>query len=110
MEPNPPNQSWSPPPPPPTTQPASSSQAVTALVLGILGIVCCGFLAPIAWYLGNQELRAIREGRSPITGEGLAKAAQILGIIGTILLVLTVLWIFFAGGMAILQGMAAANQ
>lgn len=106
-----PNQSWTPPPtpPPPTAPPASSSQAVTALVLGILGIVCCGFLAPIAWYLGNQELRAIREGRSAASGEGLAKAAQILGIIGTVLLVLTVLWIFFAGGMAILQGIAA-NQ
>ena len=106
-----PNQSWTPlpTPPPPTAPPASSSQAVTALVLGILGIVCCGFLAPIAWYLGNQELRAIREGRAPATGEGLAKAAQILGIIGTVLLVLTVLWIFFAGGMAILQGIAA-NQ
>lgn len=106
-----PNQSWTPPPtpPPPTAPPTSSSQAVTALVLGILGIVCCGLLAPIAWYLGNQELRAIREGRSAVAGEGLAKAAQILGIIGTILLVLTVLWIFFAGGMAILQGIAA-NQ
>ncbi|HEX6864988.1 MAG TPA: DUF4190 domain-containing protein, partial [Thermoanaerobaculia bacterium] len=100
-----PNQSWTPPPPSPP--PASSSQAVTALVLGILGIVCCGLLAPIAWYLGNQELQAIRQGRAPATGEGLAKAAQILGIIGTILLVLTVLWIFFAGGMAILQGIAA---
>ena len=103
-----PNQSWTPPPPSPP--PASSSQAVTALVLGILGIVCCGLLAPIAWYLGNQELQAIRQGRAPATGEGLAKAAQILGIIGTILMGLTVLWIFFAGGMAVLQGIAAANN
>jgi hypothetical protein len=106
MEPNPPNQSWSPPPPPPSAPPASSSQAVTALVLGILGIVCCGLLAPIGWYLGNQEIRAIREGRSPATGEGLAKAAQILGIIGTVILVLTVIWIFFAGGMAVLSALA----
>ncbi|HKV09205.1 MAG TPA: DUF4190 domain-containing protein [Thermoanaerobaculia bacterium] len=107
-----PNQSWTPPPPsppPPPAPPASSSQAVTALVLGILGVVCCGLLAPIAWYLGNQELQAIRQGRAPASGEGLAKAAQILGIIGTILLVLTTLWVFFAGGMAILQGIAA-NQ
>ena len=33
---------------------------MTALVLGILGVVCCGLLAPIAWYRGNQELQAIR--------------------------------------------------
>jgi uncharacterized membrane protein YjgN (DUF898 family) len=86
---------------------SSSNQAITALVLGILGIICCGLLAPIAWYLGNQELLAIREGRSPAAGEGLAKAAKILGIIGTVLLVLSLLWIFFAGGMAVLQGVMA---
>lgn len=101
-----PNQSWTPPPPPPTPPQASSSQAVTALVLGILGIVCCGLLAPIAWYLGNQEILAIRQGRAPATGEGLAKAAQILGIIGTILLVLSLVWIFFMGGMAFISAMA----
>ena len=89
---------------------SSSTQAIVALVLGILGIICCGLLAPIAWYLGSQETRAIREGRSPVAGEGIAKAAMILGIIGTILFVLTLLWIFFAGGMAILQGMMAASQ
>lgn len=90
----------------PGQQQSSSTQAVTALVLGILGVVCCGLLAPIAWYLGNQEMKAIREGRSPAAGEGISKAAVILGIIGTVLLVLSVLWIFFMGGMAILQGMA----
>jgi len=85
---------------------SSSTQAVTALVLGILGVVCCGLLAPIAWYMGTQEQKAIREGRSPAAGDGLAKAAVILGIIGSILLVLSILWVFFMGGMAILQGMA----
>jgi uncharacterized membrane protein YjgN (DUF898 family) len=88
---------------------SSSTQAVTALVLGILGVVCCGLLAPIAWYLGTQEQKAIREGRSPAAGEGLAKAAVVLGIIGTILLVLSIIWIFFWGGMAILQGMANSS-
>jgi len=85
---------------------SSSTQAVTALVLGILGVVCCGLLAPIAWYLGNQEQKAIREGRSAAAGEGLAKAAVILGVIGTVLLALSIVWIFFWGGMAILQGIA----
>lgn len=88
---------------------SASTQAITALVLGILGIFCCGLLAPVAWYLGNQEVKAIREGRSPVAGEGLAKAGMIMGIIGSILLVLSILWIFFMGGMAVLQGMAAAN-
>lgn len=88
---------------------SASTQAITSLVLGILGVICCGLLAPVAWYIGNQELKAIREGRSAMAGEALAKIGMILGIIGTILLVLTMLWIFFAGGMAVIQGLAAAN-
>jgi Domain of unknown function (DUF4190) len=90
----------------PGQQQSASTQAITSLVLGILGVVCCGFLAPVAWFIGNQELKAIREGRSPVAGEGLAKAGSILGIIGSVLLILTICWIFFAGGMAIIQGMA----
>ena len=93
-----------PPIPPQPQAQSASSQAITALVLGILGIVCCSIAAPIAWYIGNQELKAILAGTSPAAGEGLAKAGKIMGIIGTVLLVLWVLWIFFMGGMAILQG------
>ena len=86
--------------------PASSSRPTVVLVLGILGVVCCGLLAPFAWFMGSSELKAIRAGSSPAAGEGLAKAGMILGIIGSVLLILSLLWIFFAGGMAILQGMA----
>jgi hypothetical protein len=99
-----------PPPPPPTLPPtgsaSASSQAITALVLGILGLVCCPILGPIAWYLSLGEARAIREGRSPRAGEGLTLAAKILGILGTIYLGLSVLWIFGFGGMVVLQGLA----
>ena len=85
---------------------STSTQAITSLILGILSIVtCCGILGPIAWYLGNQELKAIQEGRSPAAGEGVAKAGKILGMIGTLLMVVWLLWIFFMGGMVILQGM-----
>jgi hypothetical protein len=88
----------------PGQQQSASTQAVMSLVLGILSIVtCCGILAPIAWYLGSQEQKAIREGRSPVAGEGLAKAGVILGIIGTILMVMGILWIFLWGGMAVLS-------
>lgn len=89
----------------PGQQQSASTQAITSLVLGILGVVCCQLFGPVAWFVGSQELKAIREGRSPAAGEGLAKAGWILGIIGSILLILTVFWIFFAGGMAILQSM-----
>ena len=89
----------SPPPLPETEKP--SSQAITALVVSILGFVtCCGLiLSPIGWYLGGQELRAIAAGRSPRAGETIARVAQVLGIAGTVLLGLALLWLFAMGGM-----------
>lgn len=82
-----------------------SSQAVTALVLGILSFVCCQILGPVAWYLGNQEQRSIREGRSSAAGQGFATAGVILGIIGTVFLVFGLFWVFAMGGMAVVGAM-----
>ena len=78
--------------------PASNNRPTIILVLGILGIVCCGLLAPVAWFMGSAELKSIRSGSSPAAGEGLAKAGMILGIIGSVLLILSLLWIFFSLG------------
>jgi hypothetical protein len=91
-----------PPIPPQPQAQSASTQAIAALILGILGIICCGIAAPIAWYIGDQELKAILAGTSPVAGEVLAKTGKILGIIGTVLLVIQVIWLFM-GGMAILQ-------
>lgn len=84
-----------------------SSQAITALVIGLIGILtCCGtVLSPIAWYLGVQEQRAIAAGRSPAAGENLAKIATILGIVGSVVLALIVLWIFLLGGGVVISGL-----
>ena len=76
----------SPPPPQMMAQQSASTQAITSLILGILGVICCGLMAPIAWYIGSQELKAIQAGLSPAAGDGLARAGMILGIVGTILL------------------------
>jgi mannose/fructose/N-acetylgalactosamine-specific phosphotransferase system component IIC len=99
-------QPHNPPPAPPVSAPAGSD-AVTALVLGILGVACCWFVAPVAWYLGQNELRAIHEGRASAAGEGWAMAGKILGMIGTALLVLVLiiglLWTLFLGGTVALQ-------
>ena len=89
------------------TPESPSSQAITALILSLLGFsTCCHLLSPIAWYLGWQEQKAIREGRSPQQGEVLAKVATILGIVGTLILAFFLLWVFFLGGFAILSAMA----
>jgi hypothetical protein len=74
------------------------SRATTVLVLGILGIVICSVLAPIAWYLGNEEVRAIDAGRRDPTSRSTANAGRILGIVGTVLLGLGFILLFFLLG------------
>ena len=89
---------------------AGSSQRDHNAVLGILGFLCCQLCAPFAWYIGKtRRSKAIKAGHEPGRRPGTAMAGMILGIIGTIFLVLGVLWIFFFGGMAILSAMAGAG-
>jgi hypothetical protein len=77
-----------------------SSQATTALVLGILGIVICGVLGPFAWVMGKREIEAIDAGRRPPENRGTANAGKILGIIGTVLLGIGIIAIIlFVGGL-----------
>jgi len=70
-----------------------ASRANTALVLGILGVAVLPLLGPFAWVMGNQELKAIDAGRRPPEGRGVAKAGWILGIIGTVLLALGLIFV-----------------
>ncbi|MEA2563764.1 MAG: hypothetical protein QOH06_5268 [Acidobacteriota bacterium] len=89
------------------TPESASSQAITAIILSLLGFVsCCHLLSPIAWYLGRQEQKAIREGRAPKQGEVLAQIAVVLGIIGTLILTVFLFWLIFLGGLAVLTALA----
>jgi hypothetical protein len=72
---------------------ADAPGATTALVLGILGLVLCGVLAPFAWYYGNRALEEIELSGRTLGGHGNAKAGQIMGIIGTILLGVTLVFV-----------------
>ncbi len=70
---------------PPVQTQAASGQAVAALILGILSILCMGIFTGIpAIVLGSIELKAIKAGKAPQSGEGMAKVGYILGIIGTV--------------------------
>lgn len=85
------------------TQPPSqtSTKSIVALVLGILSITCCGFLAGIpAIFLGRAELQSIAEGKIPESNRTIAKVGMILGIIGTVIscLVALVYAVLFALG------------
>ena len=78
----------------PTASPyPEQSQATTVLILGIISIVCSCFpLGIVAWIMGNNEIKAIDEGRRPPENRGTANAGRICGIIGlAISLVLLIL-------------------
>jgi Domain of unknown function (DUF4190) len=62
-------------------------RATTALVLGIVGLVLCGLAAPFAWRIGKNAVDEIDRSQGTLGGRGQAYAGQILGLIGTILLV-----------------------
>lgn len=76
-------------PPPPMGMPAGGSTAKNglgtwALVLGILSILCCGFLAGVpAIILGLNSKKAGEQGLA--TNGNLGNVGFILGIIGTAL-------------------------
>jgi len=63
------------------------SQATTVLVLGILSLVLCQFLGPIAWVMGNKEIAEIDAGQRPPENRSTAQTGRILGIISTVLLI-----------------------
>jgi hypothetical protein len=72
------------------------------LVLGILGIVFCQILGPVAWIMGNN---ATRMGGGDPQQANLANIGRILGIVGTVILILGIIGgIFFGATIAAMVG------
>lgn len=86
--------------------PSDNKRALWSLILGIVGIICCGLAAPFAWYMGQAEVKAIDAGQAARENRGMALAGMILGIVGTVLLVLGLIWFLFFGGMAVIGSFA----
>jgi hypothetical protein len=74
--------------------PRNDGMATASLILGILGVVCCGILAPVAAILGFMSRNRIAQSGGALGGGGLAMAGLILGIIGTVLWIIGI--IFYA--------------
>jgi hypothetical protein len=66
-------------------------RATTVLVLGLLGVVLCQVLGPFAWAMGKKALNEIDASGGRIGGRGQVQAGYVLGIVGTVLLGLSVL-------------------
>jgi hypothetical protein len=68
--------------------------AVTALVLGILGLVMCGpFAAVPAIIVGRNATREIDASQGRLDGRGMAQAGFVLGIVGTVVSALALLFV-----------------
>ncbi|MCL6475191.1 MAG: DUF4190 domain-containing protein [Firmicutes bacterium] len=90
--------------PPPMAGGGPSSRATTALVLGILGLLCCGLLGIPAMIIGKQEMNSIDQGLAPVEGRGLAQAGYILGIVSLAIWVLGMLaWLAAFSSMTALR-------
>lgn len=82
------------PPPPPADSPYGSPysgvpqahpQGTIILVLGILGLLICGILAPIAWIMGNNAIAEIDRNPRAYSNRSIVQAGRICGIVGTVI-------------------------
>ncbi len=65
------------------------------LVYGILSLVVCGLLGPVAWSMGNEELRRIDRGEVDPSTRGNVTAGRVCGMISSILLIITGVMVLF---------------
>jgi len=85
--------------------PLESGRGGVVLTLGILSLVLCALLGPFAWMMGKGDLAKMASGRMDTRDQGITKAGMICGIIGTIFLIIAVLFGLFA----LLTGFTAAT-
>ena len=68
-------------------------QGTTILVLGILSLVVCAVLGPIAWSMGNSALREMdAQPSTNYTNRGNVTAGRICGIISSVLIIIGVVF------------------
>ncbi len=68
-------------------------RATTSLVLGILGVVACQVLGPVAWWMGKKTLEEIDASGGRYGGRGAAQAGYVMGVVGTVLLALALVFL-----------------
>ena len=73
-------------------QPEQDTMAIVALILGIANFFCCGIIAPVALVLGIMSRSKIRASGGALRGQGLALAGIILGAIGILELIVSIIY------------------
>jgi uncharacterized membrane protein YjgN (DUF898 family) len=78
---------------------ATKNDAMTVLILGVLGIAVCQLCAPFAWARGNTYRNVCMV--HGIEQESFAIVGRVLGIVGTVLLGLTLLYVLAVIGIMV---------
>ncbi|MFT4189472.1 MAG: DUF4190 domain-containing protein [Aeromicrobium sp.] len=73
--------------------PPEHPSATTAMVLGILGVALCQLIAPFGWWMGKKTMNEIDASGGTLGGRGKAQAGFICGIIGTVLFIISTLFL-----------------
>ena len=84
-------------------------KGITILVLGILSVLCCSPLGIAAFMMGNNALKEIDAQPGRYGNRQLVQIGRVLGIVGMVLLVLSLLWVLFFGGLAALTSSSSTN-
>ncbi|WP_067654098.1 DUF4190 domain-containing protein [Nocardia harenae] len=93
----------------PYFRPPDHPQATAIVIVGVLGLVLCQFLAPVALVMGRKALAEIDNSGGAVGGRSTVLAGYICGIIGTVILVLTILVIIAAFLIALFAGSSTAS-
>jgi hypothetical protein len=81
------------------------------LVFGILGLIVCFPFGVVAWVMGNTDLKAMDAGTMDPEGRGTTQAGKIIGMIATILTVLSlIIGILFFAVALILPAVASSSS
>ena len=95
--------------PPYAAPPPNHPQAITVLVLGILGLVVCGVIGPFAWVMGNRVVREIDASGGTVGGRTEANIGRILGIVATVLLVVAAVFAVGIIGLVVVGGVSSST-
>jgi len=92
-------------PPGPTVE---HPQATLAFVLGLLSVLGLLILGPFGWVVGRRVIRQIDQDPRQFSNRGLAMAGMVLGIIGTVFMLLLVA--LFAVGVLLFMGASGSSR
>ncbi|PXX65280.1 hypothetical protein DFR70_104343 [Nocardia tenerifensis] len=73
--------------------PPEHPQATMILILGILGLVFCQILGPVAWVMGRRALNEIDAAGGALGGRSNVMVGYVCGIIASVMIILGLLFI-----------------